>query len=282
MRCPSRRVIGRPSVLVAMVALAFLAILPAPAARARLAGHAEPVYGISVTPLTWSVTDAGGGERRIEGFVVRGVSLHVTTAGQPRPLRMVLMPADGAGGNGRGHGGQLEYGLFTSRTPSGECMGIDLRTGAALVDLGAPADAAHAIVAEAIDLGRAPQAQSGPDAPPRRDAQLGFFRFWPMIITHSIVAGAEGTRLLVVVPPKADHADATTLASLVKGDAAEIDWKGNPGDGVRLRADEKVCITTTGDRNSSAAADERQRREMAETLKALRAGWAKAFPDDRP
>lgn len=281
MRCMTKRSIGRqimPAMAAALVALTFL---PSPATRAEPAQAPAPVYGMSVTPLKWTVRNADGSERTVEGVVARGVSMRSNVDGSIRPIRMVLMPVSDEGGRGQGNAGELKYGLFTSRTRAGEYVGLELHAGAALVDLAPQAGADHPIVAEAAELGSDSRSGQSGEGDSPRDIRLGFFPFWPMIITHALVAGAEGTRLLVVSTPKEGQTSSTTLVSLVEGRSAVIDWKDNPDDGVNLGARERLCITNTGDRHKSAQANNDQVRVMADTLEALKAGWAAAFPDER-
>lgn len=281
MPCLTKRSIGRKIVPAIAAALVALTILPSPATRAEPVQDRAPVYGMTVTPLKWTVRNADGSERTIEGMVARGVSLRANVDGSTRPLRMVLMPVSDVGGRGQGSVGELKYGLFTNRTRAGEYVGLELHAGAALVDLAPQAGADHPIVAEAAELGSDSRSGQSGEGDRPRDIRLGFFPFWPMIITHALVAGAEGTRLLVVSTPKEGQTSSATLVSLVEGRSAVIDWKDNPDDGVNLGTRERLCITNTGDRHQSAQANSEQQRMMTDTLEALKAGWAAAFPDDR-
>lgn len=281
MRSPTTRSIGLKIVPV-LAALVTLAALPSPVTRAEPAGDPAPVYGMTVTPLKWTVRNADGSERTVEGKVVRGVSMRANEEGSVRPIRMVLMPVEVSDGRGQGNAGELEYGLFNCRTRAGAYVGLELHAGAALVDLAPPAGADHPIVVEAAEVGSDSRTgQSGEGDSPRDVGGLGFFPYWPMIITQALVAGAEGTRLLVVSTPEEGQTQSTTLVTLVEGRSALIDWKENPDDGVQVGARERLCITNAGDRHKRAQADNGQVRVMTDTLEALKAGWAAAFPNDR-
>lgn len=229
-------------------------------------------YGLSFKPLVWTVRGNDGADRTIEGVVVHGVALHPTKADSARPIRMLLMPELAPHADGR-PAGKLDYDVFVTQAASGRFEGVNLRCGAALVELLPHAASDDPAVRESLDRGRASQSGDGPE---RHDAMVGFFPRWPMIITHAIVAGSEGTRLIVVSWPEPDGS-ARAMLGLEEGSSATIDWRANPDAPVRLRARERTCVDVQGDRRRHAAPNGAQERRMADSRRALEAGWKAAF-----
>ncbi|MFI4916152.1 MAG: hypothetical protein ACIAS6_06560 [Phycisphaerales bacterium JB060] len=254
------------------------------AGRMQSAGQQEPSYGLALTPLTWTVTSNDGTERKISGMVGRGIALHPTNEGadrqgSARPVRMVLMPMESAHTSQRASdAAELKYGIFVAQAASGRFEGIDLHAGAALIDLGPAAGADDPAIRASLEAGRTTRPIEGVD---RRDVKVAYFPYWPLIITHSIVAGAEGTRIIAIASPERGRQNARAFFGLVDGSSASIDWEANQGGPLRLNTRDRVCVNVVGDRRLRVRPDEDQQRRVAGTLEALRAGWKAAFPEDR-
>lgn len=234
-------------------------------------------YGLTITPLVWTVRGDDDSERRIEGVVVRGVALHPTKEDSARPIRMILMPAGPQKNQEGGDAPTLAYDVFVAQAASGRFEGINLRSGVALVELLPAARADHPAVRESLSRGRT--GASGDDGG-QHDTPVSFFPRWPMIITHAMVAGAEGTRLLVLSTPEQEGRRTRTLVGLLEGDSAAVDWEANRGQPVQLRERERTCITSEGERRQHAAPNGQQQQHMNDALRALEAGWKAAFADE--
>lgn len=270
---------GRLAVCLALPCLLFVVLVAAPSAGQATSQQAASAveYGLSTKALQWVVTAADGSRREIEGRVARGVSLRANAQDEPRPVRALLMalPTEDVE---RRQAAALDVGAFQTRTNAGRFTGIDLRSGAAMVDLGKPADADHPDVRAAIRQGQQSPPDSG-DGPGPRDMRMGFFPFWPMIITRSAVAGAEGTRLLVVCDTDRDG-QPRTMYLLVEGASASIDWPENPAEAITLTPDQPVRLLRQGERGRAQPLTRDERLVLDRALEALTAGWAAAFPDD--
>ena len=267
-----------------VAALTLLAWPGGTIGRTQSASPQGQTYGLTLTPLTWSVNLDDGSERKIRGMVGRGIALHPSSQGadrqgSARPVRIVLMPLDANLANEQERGStELKYDIFVARTASGAFEGIDLHAGAALIDLGPRVGADDPAIKASLEAGLSARPIEGVD---RRDVEVGFFPFWPLIITHSIVAGSEGTRIMAMAAPERDQRNARAYFSLVEGTSASVDWKTNPNEPLKMNSRDRVCVNITRDRQTSDQPDEAQQRRMAETLEALQAGWKAAFPDDR-
>lgn len=236
---------------------------------AQTQDQSTAAYGLTTNAVHWAVEFADGQRREVNGQRAVGVSLHATNRAEPRPVRILLMPVPDRQGQ-QDRTPKLDIGSFRAHTNAGEYVGIDLRTGAALVDLGPATERQQA------EPEQAPP-QSG-DGPGPTDVRLGFFPFWPMIITHSIVAGAEGTRILII-----SDADAAgqprTIFSLIEGNAATIDWQDNPAQAITLTPGRPVRVVRDGDRGRAIDLTREERHAFDQIRHALTTGWSTAFPD---
>lgn len=232
-------------------------------------------YGLDIKKVVWTIRRDDGSDGTIEGVAIRGVTLHPTEPDSARPMRVLLIRDPGSGRN-HGSVGELDYDVFVSKAASGRFEGVNLRRGAALVELYPKVGNDHPAVRASLDAGRSSARGDGPE---RHDAAVSFFPRWPMIITHAVVAGSEGTRLLVVSRP-GTNGSAEALVGLIEGSSAVLDWKTNTEGPVQLRTRERICIDVQGEHRRRVAPNQAQERSMAEARRLLEAGWKTAFPDE--
>jgi len=281
MGCPLLRPAQHRPLLWSVALVLTLAFLPSAASQSGQAENEKARFGMSLTPVTWTVRLSDGQAREVQGIAARGVSLRPDSEGEIRPLRALLMPALRDGGREAVSDGSLEYGLFLSETPGGQHIGIELEVGAALLDLAPPADRQSPAVRRALEQGRLDGQVDGPDGSDPRRVRMGFFPFWPMILTHSAVAGAEGTRLVVIRVPQSRQATNSTVYKLVEGAKAMVDWQGNEGNRVVLSPDRPLRLNAEGRQWRHATATREEAELAEETLAVLQAGWAVAFPGEK-
>lgn len=264
-----RKLISRTPAKAAATLLLIAASAILASASQATQDQAIVSYGLNTKPMSWTVhTD--GTQREIQGQRAVGVSLHATNRAAPRPVRVLLMPVPDRQDQ-HDRSAKLDTGSFRAHTNAGEYTGIDLRTGAALVDLGVATERQQ------------PQREQSPpqsgDGPGPTQVRLGFFPFWPMIITHSLVAGAEGTRVLII--SNTDEAgQPRTIVSLIEGNSATIHWQENPDEPITLTPGRPVRVQRDGERGRAVDLTREERLAYDRARQALLAGWAIAFPDD--
>lgn len=243
----------------------------------------------------------------------KGVSIEtMSTHGQPnqkdRPIRMLLMefPNDDAQA-------KLEYRIVNDAVRNVSTLGVDLIHGAALIELGQADSSMVDLLSDFIVAGRQHRARQPHEAglaslnliggeelvesqwmvldrliedkvqEQERErveelARQMVFNFWRLIVTYSVVAGAQGTNLLLLALP---NEDGTTdiLFRNIKGDKGidlEIPFEKQKTQtlatgqsyGLRVQAHGPiVCLQL----------EEAHEEKLQQAFKALATGWNAAF-----
>ncbi len=221
-----------PGMLVYILALSlvFVSAEGCPAAQAN-------ETRTRLRAVSWQFND-GQQVHTIHGIAAEGISLDETNAEGPRAVRVLLMPV-GWTAQPNHADARLEFTIGRQTPASGTHQVIDIEYGAALVEL-EPASQTRktAVVSEMRRAALAAVNRDGPDpklpvpqlaesfqdaverfVKNKQDADTAlsaqdvirraedqeiyaaFLSFWPMIITRSITAGAEGTDALVLALP---------------------------------------------------------------------------------
>lgn len=282
----------------------------APPSQPVAASVASASYGLTIWPVTWEYP-VGSGDM-IHGIAAEGTSLHGTMSSEdPRPIKVLLMPM-GWIKDGEPENPKLEFDTVVAQGALGQHVAIDLRHGAALIELGDVDAAVEQLLLKALAADSAAllpgvtqakfdamkefvsrQAKFTPDPEwtfnlteldpeQQEEAQEAIrtmaFGFWPMIYSRTVVAGSESTELLAVSLPRQGNTF-TALVHVIDSLANKTFWSySNTGNYVGISKGNSY--RADGDDNSAIKTNLKQQDHDAVSYSraALQEGWKTVFP----
>lgn len=265
--------------------------------------QATTSHRMTIEPQQWMT---GQPQQPVKGLSIETLSTH----GQPnyadRPIRMLLMEMPDAGGQAR-----LDYRVVNDTVRNVSTLGVDLIHGAALIELGQADSPMVDLLSDFIVAGRQQRARQpndmrltslnligGKELVESQRAVLNrliedkvqeqerervealarqmVFNFWRLIVTYSVVAGAQGTNLLILATHNADGTTDILFRNIegCKGIDLEIPHNNtqnlDESESYRLRVQADgtiVCLQL----------EQAHKDKLQQAFKALADGWNAAF-----